>query len=128
MLAQVVAAAAQRARRAGRDEQVVKLPVERLVDLAHRAGGVRSRVRLVRVLIGPEGVGRLLEQPVNRVHARDEEVSGLAIGLRDHADVGAERAHGPHTRSVRATVDDDDQSHAVVAAGLREPDSHVARA
>ncbi len=62
VLAQVVAAAAQRAGRARGDEEVVEPALERLVDLAHRAGGVRGRVGLVGVLIRPERVGDLGEQ------------------------------------------------------------------
>ena len=126
MLAHVVAAAAQRAGGARGDEEVVEPALECLVDLAHRAGGVRGRVGLVGVLIRPERVGDLGEQIPDQREARDEQVAGLAIRLRDDAHVGAQRAHRPHVRVVRSRVDHADQPHAVVAAGLGESDAGVA--
>ena len=101
VLAQVVAAAAQGSRRARGDEQVVELAVERLVDLAHRARRVGGRVRLVRVLVGPERVGDLGEQPRTSVQPGDEQIAGLGIGLRRRP-ARRRRARASRARSSRA--------------------------
>jgi hypothetical protein len=126
VLAQVLAAASQGARRAGRDEQVVDVPVQRLVDLPHRARGMCRGVGRVRILVRPERVGNLHEQPLDGVQARDEQVAGRGIGPADDPDVGAERSHGADARGMRSGVDDGDQPQPVVAARLREADAHVA--
>ena len=83
--AQVVGASAQRARRARRDEDVVDVPLQRLVDLAHRPRGVRLRVGRVGVLIRPERVRGRLEQPRDEGEAGREQVTRRGIRLGDDA-------------------------------------------
>ena len=74
--------------------------------------------------------GSLLEQLADELEPRDEQVAGLRrSGLRDDAR-RRRRARASSRTFVSCARASTTQirSHAVVAAGLREPDAHVARA